>query len=97
MLLIDDLYEARSFPSFDLEPSLYLRMVSLIVLSDRSVLLSNLRIRLSACLLIVYKPNKKKSRLDINLKLLNFQSVVTRAVSLNFDAQFNNKLKLRFG
>ena len=68
---IDDLYEARSFPSFDLQPTLYPRMVSPIVLTDGSVLLLNLRIRLSTCLLNVYKPNKK-NRLDINLKLLNF-------------------------
>lgn len=58
---IDDLNEARSFPSFDLQLSLYPRMASSIVLTDGSVLLSNLRIRLSTCLLIVYKPNKKKS------------------------------------
>ena len=57
---IDDLNEARSFPSFDLQLSLYPRMASSIVLTDGSVLLSNLRIRLSTCLLIVYKPNKKK-------------------------------------
>ena len=57
---IDDINEARSFPSFDLQPSLYPRMVSSIILIDGSVLLSNLRIRLSTCLLIVYKPNKKK-------------------------------------
>ena len=56
---IDDLNEARSFPSFDLQPSLYPRMASSIVLTDGSVLLSNLRIRLSTCLLIVYKQNKK--------------------------------------
>ena len=68
---IDDLNEARSFPSFDLQLSLYPRMASSIVLTDGSVLLSNLRIRLSTCLLIVYKPNKK-NRLDISLKLLNF-------------------------
>lgn len=58
---IDDLNEARSFPSFDLQLSLYPRMASSIVLTDGSVLLSNLRIRLSTCLLIVYKLNKKKS------------------------------------
>ena len=58
---MDDLYEARSFPSFDLQPSLYPRMVSSIILTDGSVFLSNLRIRLSTCLLIVNKPNKKKS------------------------------------
>ena len=37
---IDDLYEARSFPSFDLQPSLYPRMASSIVLTYGSVLLS---------------------------------------------------------
>ena len=57
---IDDLNEARSFPSFDLQPSLYPRMVSSIILTDGNVLLLNLRIRLPTCLLIVYKPNKKK-------------------------------------
>ena len=57
---IDDLNEARSFPSFDLQLSLYPRMASSIVLTDGSVLLSNLRIRLSTCFLIVYKTKQKK-------------------------------------
>ena len=66
---IDDLNEARSFPSFDLQPSLYPRMVSSIILTDGNVLLLNLRIRLPTCLLIVYKPNKQKKSIGYQLKV----------------------------
>ena len=69
---IDDLNEAISFPSFDLQPSLYPRMVSSIILTDGSVFLSNLRIRLSTCFAHRLQTKQKKNRLDISLKLLNF-------------------------